>query len=540
MDSFFDTSARKRQTIKEVLAPSLLINILSLAIPLVVLQIYDRILPNEAYGTATLLLAGASVAIVLDAFLRFVRTWLLGAAATNTERSSYEILVHKLDSISFKQVRALHPGTLQEGFKGISQIKDFYSGGFVSGLIDVPFVLIFLGLVYYVGGNLVIIPIIVWAITATLVWVFSHRSNTHAQNAANTELDRSDLVVSIFSKIETIKAQANEAKIFHFFRKLNQKRWLASSEAERQTSIAQEAIQVAALGTSVAIVLVGSLDVLAGTLTTGGLAACSILSGRAVAPMSALMGLRLKYSTFKASNEAVSKLLNAIDHTESLSNRTYLEPLQKLQLDEVKISLLSTPYEYSFDVMPGDVVVLESDTLVNSYLLAAVAGVENVDSGLIAWNEVVLSEEAHNHLSQISAVVRQPQIVSGSLLDNLSGFDSNNNEAAQTIAKAIGLQRIIADLPNGVETKVGMQIGNNLSDGSIKLVAITAQLAKPTSLVLLDCPEQDLDLESISQLIKVIQYYSKNGRSFIINSRNPEILELATKRVSPSKVENNQ
>ncbi|WP_241903792.1 ABC transporter ATP-binding protein, partial [Vibrio sp. 10N.222.55.C12] len=82
--------------------------------------------------------------------------------------------------------------------------------------------------------------------------------------------------------------------------------------------------------------------------------------------------------------------------------------------------------------------------------------------------------------------------------------------------------------------------GNNLSDGSIKLVAITAQLAKPTSLVLLDCPEQDLDLESISQLIKVIEYYSKNGRSFIINSRNPDILELATKRVSPSKVENNQ
>jgi ABC-type bacteriocin/lantibiotic exporter with double-glycine peptidase domain len=540
MDSFFDTNARKRQTIKEVLAPSLLINILSLAIPLVVLQIYDRILPNQAFGTATILIAGASVAILLDAFLRFVRTWLLGAAASNTERSLYEILVHKLDNISFKQVRALHPGTLQEGFKGISQIKDFYSGGFVSGLIDVPFVFIFLGLVYYVGGNLVIIPIIVWAITAGLVWVFSSRSNAYAQDAANSELDRSDLVVSIFSKIETIKAQANEAKIFHFYRKLNQKRWLASSEAERQTSMAQEAIQVAALGTSVAIVLVGSIDVLAGTLTTGGLAACSILSGRAVAPMSALMGLRLKYSTFKASNEAVSKLLSAIDHEDSESSRTYLEPLHKLTLDGAEISILDTPYQYSFDVAPGDVLVLDSETLANSYLLAAIAGVENVESGMISWNDTVLSQHTHNYLSQISAVMRQPQIISGSLLDNLSGFDSNNNEAAQTIAKAIGLQRIIAELPNGVETKVGMQIGNNLSDGSIKLVAITAQLAKPTSLVLLDCPEQDLDLESISQLIKVIEYYSKNGRSFIINSRNSDILELATKRVSPCKVENKQ
>ncbi|GAM69457.1 ABC transporter protein [Vibrio sp. JCM 19236] len=464
---------------------------------------------------------------------------MLGAAATNTERSSYEILVQKLDSISFKQVRALHPGTLQEGFKGISQIKDFYSGGFVSGLIDVPFVLIFLGLIYYVGGNLVIIPIIVWAITAVLVWVFSHRSNIHAQNAANSELDRSDLVVSIFSKIETIKAQVNEAKIFHFFRKLNQKRWLASSEAERQNSIAQEAIQVAALGTSVAIVLVGSLDVLAGTLTTGGLAACSILSGRAVAPMTALMGLRLKYSTFKASNEAVSKLLSVIDSNDSPSKRIYLEPLRNLGLDNTRISMLNTSYQYSFEVAPGDIVVLESETLANSFLLAAIAGVENVESGSITWNDTALNESTHNYLSQMSAVVRQPQVVSGSLLDNLSGFDSNNNEAAQTIAKAIGLQRIIAELPNGVETKVGMQIGNNLSDGTIKLVAITAQLAKPTSLVLLDCPEQDLDLESIAQLIKVIQYYSKNGRSFIINSRNPEMLELATKRVSPSDVENN-
>ena len=89
---------KKSPLFTRVLLPSLLINILSLAVPLTVLQIYDRILPNQSYGTATLLISGAFLAVVMEAFLRFVRAWLLAAAASNTEQTTYKTLLQKLPS----------------------------------------------------------------------------------------------------------------------------------------------------------------------------------------------------------------------------------------------------------------------------------------------------------------------------------------------------------------------------------------------------------------------------------------------------------
>ena len=170
LSSYYST---QKKVMLKVLPSSLLINILSLAIPLVVLQIYDRILPNQSYGTAVLLVCGASVAILLDAFLRFVRSWILAAASINTEKNMYSYILHQLTELPAKELLSLKPGNLQEGLKGVSSIKEFYSGGLLSGLIDVPFVLIFLSLVAYVGGGLVFIPIIVWIAAALLVWLFS-------------------------------------------------------------------------------------------------------------------------------------------------------------------------------------------------------------------------------------------------------------------------------------------------------------------------------------------------------------------------------
>ncbi|MBF4242608.1 ABC transporter, partial [Vibrio anguillarum] len=94
------SSMKNKGVVGKVLLPSLLINLLSLAVPLTVLQIYDRILPNQSYGTATLLLAGATLAVAMEALIRFVRTWLLSAAASNTEKATYQTLVERVTTAS--------------------------------------------------------------------------------------------------------------------------------------------------------------------------------------------------------------------------------------------------------------------------------------------------------------------------------------------------------------------------------------------------------------------------------------------------------
>ncbi|WP_102477950.1 ABC transporter transmembrane domain-containing protein [Vibrio breoganii] len=535
MSNALTTQLSKRTTILRVLPSSLLINLLSLAIPLVILQIYDRILPNQAYGTAFLLIAGAAIAISLDAFLRYVRTWMLGAAAVNTEHSTYNLIVDHLNRASTAQISRLKPGTLQESLKGIGLIKDFYSGGFISGLIDVPFAIIFLALISYVGGALVFIPIVVWAITFAFVWLFTQKSSTHAKVAAYSEQSRMNFLILVFSFFDGVKKQALESKTYRYFRHLNENRYLSVAESERKVAVAQELIQIAAMGTSIAVVLIGSLSVLAGDLTTGGLAACSILSGRAVAPLSALMGLRLRYSSFLVANESVSDLLKQLD-SKRISAPEF-SPLQSVTANDVVFTRFHQQWGYSLTLNQGEALILQNeDEDIASHACAIFAGLEASNSGDFNWNSSPFISDQFNWRSKVSFVPVHPHLVSGSLMDNICGFNKQRLEEANLLVNALGLNRVISELAEGLETKVGFNIGTKLSRGGIKLVTLVAQLAQDTPIVVLDQPERDLDIDSLNRLSVVIKYYLSQGRSFVMNTESDILLELTSSQVSINSI----
>ncbi|MFC0059930.1 ABC transporter transmembrane domain-containing protein [Vibrio inusitatus] len=536
MSNHISALQSKTKTIVRVIPSSLLINLLSLAIPLVVLQIYDRILPNQSYGTAFLLIAGASIAILLDAFLRYVRTWMLGAAAVNTEHATYQVIVDKLNQATSKQIKQLSPGALQESLKGVGLIKDFYSGGFVSGLIDVPFAIIFLLLVSYVGGSLVFVPIVVWAITFAFVWLFTQKSSEHAKNAAYSEQDRMNFLIIAFSFLDGIKKQAVESKAFQRFRALNKSRTLSLAESERKVAVAQELIQIAAMGTSVAVVLIGSLSVLDGSLTTGGLAACSILSGRAVAPLSALMGLRLKYSSFMVANESLTQLIDNLKR-----DQIDIQPLpfyESLIAEDVEFERFQQKYHYSFALSKGQMLnFAHSELDIAGHASTVIAGNEQPTNGVFKWNDEVVDNEHYAWRRQFSYVPANPELISGSLIDNVCGFDKSRLEEAHLLADALGLNKIVSELAEGMETKIGFQLGTKLSRGAIKLVGLTAQLAKSTPIVVLDHPEKDLDIDAVNRLKSVIAYYLSKGRTFIINTENTALLELSNQTINISEVE---
>ncbi|WP_261817973.1 ABC transporter transmembrane domain-containing protein [Vibrio gallicus] len=517
----------KSKTVARVLPSSLLINLMSLAIPLIILQIYDRILPNQSYGTAFLLLFGATIAILLDALMRYVRSWMLGAAAINTEYNTYQTIIDRLNSATPSQLKKLKPGALQESLKGVALIKDFYSGGFISGLIDVPFAIIFLMLITYVGGSLVVIPIVVWAITFILVWLFTKKSGEHALFGANAEQERMNFLILVFGFLDNVKSQASETKLFRYFKVLNQKRYLAHSESERNVAVAQELIQIAAMGTSVAMVLIGSISVLDGTLTSGGLAACSILAGRAVAPLSALLGLRLRYSSYMVANHALTELLDGLSEADT-SQPEHTE-FESLTIKEASFQRFDHQFSFDLTINKGEAVhITHTDTDVSSHAVTIAAGLEVAEQYESMWGEEPINMQASWWREHIGFVATHPNVISGSLLDNLCAFNNSQIEEANLLSNALGLNNIVSELSEGVETKVGFNLGTRLSRGTIKLVSIVGQLSQSTPLVVLDRPERDLDIDSVNRLKSVLEYYMSKGRSFILNTEHPILLELIT------------
>ncbi|NRF63054.1 ABC transporter transmembrane domain-containing protein [Vibrio coralliilyticus] len=527
------TSVQNKGVVRKVLLPSLLINLLSLAVPLTVLQIYDRILPNQSYGTATLLLAGATLAVAMEALIRFVRTWLLSAAASNTEKATYQTLVERVTTASSGHLRKLGVGGVEEGLGSVSKVKDWYSGGIISGFIDLPFALIFLGLVAYIGGELVAIPVAVWLITLGIVWLSSIRVKSLSEEASKDEQERKAFLIILSQTIQGIKRQAVESRIFNQFKSLNNVRSQSKAKEEEQNAFAQECIQLAALATSVLLVITGSLWVLDGQLTTGGLAACSILSGRAVAPLSALVGVRIKLNSIHSANQAIEKLgdLSLRDSDGSELNFSGFETLEIKQATVERYGELASA---DVTLNKGQLVLLESeDRHTNSHLLSSIAGVDDLAAG-----ECFINGEAVSIASVAQATAYcgvKGQLVSGTILDNLCGFDPERTQSANAYAVRLGLTKEITRLPDGLETQIGHTSASLLSMGNIKMLNIAAQLASGKPVIMLERPDSSLDLNALGNLVKVLEQEVLAGRTILMVSYHAKLRELASRTI---RVEN--
>ncbi|MDR9828932.1 ABC transporter transmembrane domain-containing protein, partial [Vibrio sp. FNV 38] len=522
---------KNKGVVRKVLLPSLLINLLSLAVPLTVLQIYDRILPNQSYGTATLLLAGASLAVAMEALIRFVRTWLLSAAASNTEKTTYKTLVSKITTASSSQIRQVGVGGVEEGLGSVSKVKDWYSGGVIAGFIDLPFALIFLGLVAYIGGELVSIPIVVWLITLCIVWLSSRKVKVMSEQASVYEQQRKAFLILMGQTIQGIKRQAMESRIFSQFKALNHYRSQSKAKQEEQNAFAQECIQLAALATSVLLVITGSLWVLDGDLTTGGLAACSILSGRAVAPLTGLVGVRIKLNSIHTANQAIEKL---DDLDCAVHHDIQHEAFKTLELQNISVERYGAAYQVNLNASKGDLVLVDSEERhLGSHMLSSIAGVDELISGQIKINGNPINTE---YLSSYVAYCGvKAQLVSGTILDNLCGFNPDKTDRANEYATRLGLTKEITRLPDGLETKIGHTSASLLSMGNIKILNIAAQLAGDKPIVMLERPDASLDLEALSKLIDVLKQDVEQGRTIIMVTHYPNLRDLANKIVLVEK-----
>ncbi|MGR5261013.1 ABC transporter transmembrane domain-containing protein [Vibrio astriarenae] len=527
------SSKKNKGVVGKTLLPSLLINVLSLAVPLTVLQIYDRILPNQSYGTATLLLAGATLAVAMEALIRFVRTWLLSAAASNTEKATYQTLVERVTNASSGQLRYLGVGGLEEGLSSVSKVKDWYSGGVIAGFIDLPFALIFLGLVAYIGGELVAIPLAVWLITLGIVWLSSLRVKSLSEEASKDDQERKAFLILLSQTIQGVKRQAVESRIFNQFKSLNNVRSQSKAREEEQNAFAQECIQLAALATSVLLVITGSLWVLDGQLTTGGLAACSILSGRAVAPLSALVGIRIKLNSIHSANQAIEKLsdLSVYEPSGSESSRRFLSDFETLNIKQATVERYGELVYTDVTLNKGELVLLESeDRHTNSHLLSSIAGIDDLKAGECFINGVAVSIASITNIAAYCGV--KGQLVSGTILDNLCGFDPERTQSVSDYAKRLGLTKEITRLPDGLETQIGHTSASLLSMGNVKMLNIATQLASDKPIIILERPDSSLDLDSLGNLAKVLEEEVTAGRTILMVSYHSKLRELANRIIT--------
>ncbi|MEM6189540.1 ABC transporter transmembrane domain-containing protein [Shewanella scandinavica] len=524
----------QHKSFTELLLSSTLINVLSLALPFTMLQIYDRILPNEAYGTASVLAIGVGIAILLELLLRYIRSWLLALNASNYELQTTTQFVDRLMKADYHHVEQLGAGKILHGITSIATMREIYSGQAAVALMDFPFVIIFLALVAYIGGPLVFIPILVWGIAGVGVWQIGKKLAIATRELAISEDERTRLLILVLSGLTTAKALALESRITSAYKKINYQRLAQQNEVDWLSSKLQEWIQGASQATTLALVLIGCFEVLNGDLTTGGLAACSILAGRAVAPLSAIGSLKAKFVTAQSAMQDVNEIIAS--PPESLNgNKIYHQklPSGSIQFDQVSAQQTGAKLKHiNLTIPAGSLVTVTSNPLTHaSLLLSTVGGYHQVTEGAIKIDSIPLTEhDPLEYRQSISYVSPWATLFAGSILDNLTLFRHEREAYAMVLADKLGLSATIAQLPAGYQTLVGNNDSQMLNKGAIKLIAIVRALAQSPSILLLDEPMVSLDADSQQRLLALLLEL-KNHITLIVASYFTEIAAISDYRI---------
>lgn len=527
----------------EVFFATALVNVLSLALPLALLQVYDRVIPNQSYGTIAVLIAGVGVAIGIEALMRFARAHVMGTVGARFEhQAGIAAMKHMLSSdvTHFEQEGS---GVHIERFNAIHALRDYYGGQTIVALIDLPFVLLFIVLVFYFGGELGVVLCVLILIFGLGVLVFGRRLGNAVNILHETDDNRFDTIIGALQGISTIKAQAMEPLVQRKLEMLSLRNAeLGKTVSSRLGSLVDLGAMMSQLSI-VSIVAYGGILVANGQLSLGGLAACTLLAGRAMRPLGDIISFWTRYQSIRSARRRFDEifkvplgahLIGSKKGEPNLKNDGGVSRIAaKIFLKDVCFKFEDSDKELltniNMNVRPGEfIAVTGPNGSGKSILLTLIRGMLQPTSGNILIDGVFVRDWMAPALDEaVSYLPQHETIFSGTILENITAYRPERENQALAAAKLVGLSEWIQLLPDGFRSRVGNGSGGRrLPRGIAQRVALARALVNNPRVFLIDDANSAVD-QTGDVAVKLVLSKLKGYSTIIVVSHRPSILKLA-------------
>ena len=501
---FWDVFNRNRWVLRWALLGTLVLNVISALVPFYAMAVYDRVIPNNATSSLWVLTVAVVALTGFELALRLLRGELVETASRRMDvalSASIFASCLRLRAAS----RPASGGTLANTVRDFESVREFFASSTLTALGDVPFLLLFLLVIALVGGWLVLVPLA--AIPILLLVAFASRGalSRHVAASMQESGQRTAHLFETMNGLDTIKALGAEA--------WSRRKWesltvaIAANSVETREIVSRvNYINTAVLALSgTAVVAVGALLMGEHLLTLGQIIAVSMLTGRALAPVSQIAGLVMRWEQTKLSYQALNKIMEAPTDDDAASLQA--PPLSgRIEFRDVGFAYPHSPPlldKLNLAIRAGERVgVIGKLGSGKSTLLRLLLNQYGPQSGSVLFDD--LSSTQLDPLSlrrQIGYVPQDVTLFHGTLRENIELGRSAPDDAALLDAIRLAcLDDIITQLPNGVATEVGER-GERLSGGQRQAVAMArALLAKPPML-LLDEPSSMFDPATEQRLI---------------------------------------
>jgi len=516
---------------RHVLLATVIVNLLALAGPLFVLNVYDRVVPNNAFDTLWALAIGVMIAYLFDFLLRNLRAYFADVAGKNADVLIASRLMQQLTGMRLDH-RPDSVGTLANNLREFETLREFFSSTTLMALVDLPFIFIFIVLIGYLGGWLAVAPLVAVPLVI-LVGMAMQRSFQQVVGEAYREgAQKNALLVEVINGLETIKTSMAEGQV--------QKRWeevvgLNARSTGRVKALANFSMtfsQTAAQLVGLVIIIGGVYLIANGQLTLGGLIACNILVGRAMAPLGAVAAMLTRLQQSRAALKSLEQLMELPNERplgQEFIRARDLAP--SLEFDKVQMQYpaaqVAALQEVSLKIGAGERVGIIGRTGSGKSTIGRLClGLYQPQEGSVRLGGIDLRQlHVADLRHRIGYVSQDLQLFYGSIRENITfGAPYADGPAILRAASLAGVTDFVRGHPAGFDWQVGER-GASLSGGQRQAVAIARALLLDPEILIFDEPTSAMDNAAEAQFRQRLGA-TLEGKTLLLFTHRTSMLQL--------------
>lgn len=529
---FWGVVAESRPLYRDVLLAAFLANLFALGMPLFIMNVYDRVVPNRAFETLWVLAVGLLLMLVSDLVLRTMRGRFIDLASSRADVKLSAFIMERVLGTRMEQ-RPVSAGSFASNLRAFESVRDFIGSATVVAFIDLPFALIFTIVIGWISWPM-LIPLGVGA-AIMLLYALAVQGRMHelAETTYRASAQRNATLIEGLVGFETIKALAAESPIQRKWEKsaallarVGAQLRLLSSTASNTSAFVQQLINLA-------IVIIGVYMISERELTMGGLIACTMLASRAMAPVGQVAGLLVQYHTAATALTSLNEMMKR-DVERPADSAFISRGRLKGAIDFRDVSFTypgqSTPSlrNLTFSIKPGEkVAILGRIGSGKTTLEKLILGLYQPTEGAVLVDGIDLRQLDPAELRrQIGYVQQDVMLFYGSLRENITlGAPLADDADIVKAAEIGGIIGLVNQHPQGFDMLVGER-GESLSGGQRQGVAIARAVINNPPILLLDEPTSSMDHSSEEDIKRRLTEFA-HGKTVLLISHRTSMLDLA-------------
>ncbi|MFL6844990.1 MAG: type I secretion system permease/ATPase [Allosphingosinicella sp.] len=524
---------RNRPIYLKVALAAVLINIFGLMTSLFTMTVYDRVVPNNATSSLVALTIGFAIIVIFDFMLKLLRSYFVDIAGASIDREVGETLFERLLKLRL-DLKKGSTGSLTSLMRELEALRDFFTSATLTAVVDLPFIFLTLLVIAIIGGWLVIVPAIMIPIVVLVGALTQPAMDRLSAKAMGEGMAKQSVLVETIGGLETVKAAGAGP--------LLARRWDQAMENHASSSLRQRLISSIGVTTATsagtisyaAVVIVGVGMIAHQELTMGGLIACSILGGRAVAPLAQISQLLSRMTSTRTAYRQLNEMMN-------LPPEGPRGEALKMAGLKGRIEFRNVSFRYpganektleglNFTIQPGEhVALLGRVGSGKSTIARLVLGLYPPEEGVVMIDGTDIRQLDPSEMRRhIGAALQESVLLTGSVRDNIGlGRAHVGDEELIRASELSGTHSFMGQIANGYELRLADR-GEGLSGGQRQSIALARALAGRPPVLVFDEPTSAMDAQTETALLQRLQEELKD-RTLVLITHRPPMLALVSR-----------